>query len=104
LSACGVYPKRSITTAVARHVGELDAFDTHSITGCVLSGLLSVRFPDLRATLGMDHVSTAASHMAKLVELGFAAPPLRLDGRQLPPGTIAQFAARFGSSPTTVPS
>ncbi len=74
-------------------------YDPRLITGCVLSGLLSARFPGLAPTVGMVDRRTALDHYEALDAIGFRAPELQLNGLALDPAAIAGFRAHHGGAP-----
>jgi amino acid adenylation domain-containing protein len=72
--------------------------DPRLITGCVLSGLLSSRFPQLVPTIGLVDRRTALDHYETLDALGFQSPELQLDGTVLDRDGIAGFRSRYGTA------
>ncbi len=66
-------------------------FDPFEITGCVLSGLLSSRFKDLKPTLGLVDVQTCYQHYLVLERLGFQAANLHCGGYKLTEEAIHLF-------------
>jgi acyl carrier protein len=70
----------------------------HQITGCVLSGLLSSCFADLKPTVGFVDVGASGRHYEKLTQLGFDAADLHCEGYVLPEKSIQNFRKRFGVS------
>ena len=76
-------------------------FDPLTITGCVLSALLSARRPELAPTIGPITLDAARQHWSALADLGFTAAALNYEGRTLQPETIAAFRDRFGRSGRT---
>jgi amino acid adenylation domain-containing protein len=73
------------------------------ITGCVLSGLLSARFPQLAPTVGLIDGRTALDHYETLGALGFEAARLHLEDAPLDPAIIREFRLRYGQTPEDVP-
>ncbi len=71
-----------------------------NITGCVLSGLLSARFPNLAPTLGLVSGHASHEHYETLTGLGFGAPRLHCEGEPLHEGSISRFRARFHAAAT----
>jgi len=72
------------------------------ITGCVLSSLLSTRFPDLGPTIGEVTLADSRRHYERLQALGFRGAPLHCEGFSLPAESVARFrsgAAAEISSP-----
>ena len=74
--------------------------DPMQITGCVVSSLLSTRFPELPPTIGLVDAATAVAHYEKLTSLGFDAAPLHCESVVLEPDAIAAFRTRFGGPVT----
>jgi amino acid adenylation domain-containing protein len=70
-----------------------------SITGCVLSGLLSAKFAHLAPTLGLIDRRTALDHYETLDALGFESAGLELDDTPLDQGIIREFRSRYGNAP-----
>ena len=66
------------------------------ITGCVLSGLLSARFPHLEPTIGMIDRQTAVDHYETLSALGFKAAGLHLDDTPLEEALVHEFRLQHG--------
>ncbi len=71
-------------------------YNPRIITGCVLSGLLSARFPHLTPTVGLVDRQSTLDHYRVLEELGFRSPDLELDGALIDPTAIAAFRSRHG--------
>ncbi|HEU4323864.1 MAG TPA: amino acid adenylation domain-containing protein [Roseiflexaceae bacterium] len=77
----------------------LERFAQHDpwhIMGCVFSGLLSTRYPELTPTVGMIDPRAASQHYARLDQLGFQAARLHCEHYVLPETAIAAFRRRFG--------
>ncbi len=77
----------------------LERFAQHDpwhIMGCVFSGLLSTRYPDLTPTVGMIDPRAASLHYSRLDQLGFLAARLHCEHYVLPETAIANFRRRFG--------
>jgi amino acid adenylation domain-containing protein/thioester reductase-like protein len=74
--------------------------DPTQITGCIVSSMLSTRFPELPPTVGLVDAPAAVAHYEKLTELGFDAAPLHCEGVVLGGETIAAFRSRFGGPVT----
>jgi hypothetical protein len=72
--------------------------DPTQITGCIISSLLSTRFPHLPPTLGLVDGATSLAHYEKLTELGFDAAPLHCESMVLDAAAVATFRARFGGA------
>lgn len=68
----------------------------HDITACILSALLSARYPELSPTIGLAAPGAARSHWNILPELGFSAAQLNYEGTPLDRDKIAIFRKRFG--------
>jgi len=66
------------------------------ITACFLASVLSARFEDLKPTLGLVDVSTAALHLREIKRLGFVAAHLHTEGYTLAEAGIEKFRGRFG--------
>jgi amino acid adenylation domain-containing protein len=77
------------------------AYDPFEITGCVLSSLLSARFPELQPILGIPEGSACFQHYEMLHRLGFGASNLHCSGELGEPyvlteESIRDFRSRFG--------
>ena len=72
------------------------------ITGCILSGLLSSRFTDLKPTVGIVDSSTCVQHYQLLGQLGFQAADLHCRGHVLAEESIRTFRRRFGDGSNSV--
>ena len=72
------------------------------ITGCILSGLLSSRFTDLKPTVGIVDASTCVQHYELLGQLGFQAADLHCRGYVLAEESIRTFRRRFGDGSNSV--
>jgi predicted amino acid dehydrogenase/acyl carrier protein len=68
----------------------------HDITACILSALLSARFPELSPTIGLAPPGASRSHWNILPELGFGASELNYEGTPLDARDIAAFRRRYG--------
>jgi hypothetical protein len=68
------------------------------ITGCVLSGLLSLRFAELPPTIGEVAPDAALQHYRRLRTLGFRGARLHCEGSPVPPETVARFRAQAAAS------
>jgi amino acid adenylation domain-containing protein len=75
----------------------------HEITGCVLSGLLSARFPQLAPTVGLIDRQTALDHYEVLGAIRFEAARLHLEDAVLDPAVIQEFRLRYGQTLEDVP-
>jgi acyl carrier protein len=64
------------------------------ITGCVLSGLLSMRFAELAATIGEVTLEESIRHHERLMSLGFRGAPLHCEGFALPAESVARFRSQ----------
>ncbi len=69
--------------------------DATSITGCVLSGLLTARY-GFRPTIGSLSTQDVLEHIAALRKLGFTGGRLRCDGYFPLPDQLAKFRTAFG--------
>jgi thioester reductase-like protein len=86
-----------LARALPRELLPLD--DPRQITGCILSSLLSTRFPNLPPTVGLIEAKDASEHRRALAELNFQAAPLHCDHFTIDPATIGEFRDRFGQPP-----
>jgi len=71
--------------------------DAFTITGCVLSGLLTAQFENLKPTVGLVQSDAAMQHYEKLHQLGFEAADLHCDTYTLADAAIQHFRRRFGN-------
>jgi acyl carrier protein len=71
-------------------------YNSHRITGCVLSGLLSATCPDLPATVGPVEPDACLAHLGILEELSFEAAGLHGDSFELDHDSVEAFRLRFG--------
>ena len=71
--------------------------DPNEAMGCMLSALLSTRYPELEPTLGLIDWRTAERHYLKLKELGIGSAGLHCEGFRLPPGAIREFRDRYST-------
>ncbi|HEY8212437.1 MAG TPA: hypothetical protein VIG99_33370, partial [Myxococcaceae bacterium] len=69
----------------------------HTLMGCVLSSLLTARFPDLGCQVGMPEEGAVSAHYLKLKELGFEGSHLYFQDHVLDPGLVRMFRAAFSS-------
>ncbi len=77
-----------------------DRFARHDpwhIMGCVFSGLLSTRYPELVPTIGLIDPVMARQHYTRLNQLGFTAARLHCEGYVLPEAALARFRQRFAT-------
>ncbi len=75
-------------------VKALTFYNPWQITGCVLSGLLSARFDEIRPTNGPVDRSDLCRNLEKLNELGFVGADLHCEGYVLAPEQIRRFRDR----------
>ncbi len=68
----------------------------YHISGCVLSGLLSAYFGDLKPTVGLVNIEDSLQHYATLNQLGFQGADLRCKNYILSKERIHKFRSRFG--------
>ena len=89
---------QSITSVIPAEIPRLmfSMFDPLTITGCVLSALISARRADLPPTIGPMAHDAARQHWDALEESGFAAAALNYEGRALDQAAVAAFRERFG--------
>jgi hypothetical protein len=66
------------------------------IGGCVLSSLLSARFPELAPTIGLADQRDCLQYYERLHELGFKAPTLHCQDFVLSEDSVRHFRQRFG--------
>jgi hypothetical protein len=71
-------------------------YDPHHVMGCVLSGLLSARRPDLPPTVGLAVLRACQAHYEAVTSLGFRAPALHGENYALEEGAIRNFRRHFG--------
>lgn len=90
----------SMTSVIPAEIPRLmfSMFDPLTITGCVLSALMSARRPDLPPTIGPITHDAARDHWRALAGLGFTAAALSYEGRTLDPEAVTAFRAQFGRS------
>ena len=72
--------------------------DAFTITGCVLSSLLSAQFTHLKPTVGLVELEASVQHYEKLHQLGFEAADLHCDTYALTGLAIQRFQRRFGNN------
>jgi amino acid adenylation domain-containing protein len=91
---------RYIPRAVASpaELARLLRSDPHSITGCVLSSLLSASFETLRPTLGSVDGETCLMHYTTLQQLGFTGGRIHCDGFVPTDEALQRFRTRFGAA------
>jgi hypothetical protein len=82
--------------ADAAQYPDLWDFRPNEITGCMLSGLLSVRYPDLPPTLGLTKPEESARHYRQLTALDFQGAPLHCEDYRLDEKIIALFRQKYG--------
>ena len=70
--------------------------DPCAITGCVLSGLLSARYPHIAPTVGAITLEASRMNYDKLKELGFQAADLHCREYRLPERFVLNFRQRYG--------
>jgi len=73
------------------------AYDPHTITGCVLSGLLAARCEGIGPTTGLADAASCTENYRRLVALGFEAAALRCGGRLLEESAVAAFRSHYGN-------
>ena len=100
LSRLAYMPERWETLLGPRPAGIPEGVE-RNITGCVLSGLLSARFPTLAPTVGLVPDQASHEHYETLKRLGFDAPRLHCEGEPLHEGSIVLFRTRFHTVPTS---
>jgi predicted amino acid dehydrogenase len=71
-------------------------YDPHHVMGCVLSGLLSARRPDLPPTVGLTVLRACQAHYEAVTSLGFRAAALHCENYALEEGAIRNFRRHFG--------
>jgi hypothetical protein len=102
LTAPGVIPQTAFIPAAITQimtespVAMLAQTHPRHITGCILSSVLTLKHPDLTATVGIVDVAESERHFRKLLELGYEAGLLHCDGKLLDEAKIAAFRERFG--------
>ena len=74
----------------------MSKYDPFNIGGCVLSGLLTARFDDLKPTLGIVDDASCKSHYQLLQQSGFQAADLHCLGYGLSEDRVLRFRERFG--------
>jgi hypothetical protein len=93
----------SLPAAASRYAGRselrrsLGGRGEDEITGCILSGLLSLARPDLQPQLGPVEPAACRAHLAALRELGFGAASLGLGGFSPSASAVAAFRQRHGA-------
>lgn len=68
------------------------------ITGCILSSVLTLKNPDLTATIGLAPLEESLRHFRKLTEIGYDAGVLHCDGQLIDEAVIGRFREKFGKS------
>jgi amino acid adenylation domain-containing protein len=66
------------------------------ITGCILSSVLTLRKPELKATIGLVENAEAELHYRTLGALGYDAGAMHCEGKLLDEAAIETFRKRFG--------
>lgn len=72
-------------------------FSSNEITGCILSGLLSAKFEQLKPSIGSANIKDCNDHYNKLGQLGLKGASLHCDDFILPQVHIERFRKKFGS-------
>ncbi|MEI6260704.1 MAG: hypothetical protein WCR46_12460, partial [Deltaproteobacteria bacterium] len=72
------------------------AFEPFAITGCVLSGLLTHRYPDLEPTIGEVDGETCLLHYKHLHSLRFGVADPYCEGYAIHEDLVQRFRERFG--------
>ena len=80
----------------ASPVGMLAQTHPRHITGCILSSVLTLRHPELAATIGGIDRDESQRHYRKLSDLGYEAGALHCDGKLLGEAAVTRFRERFG--------
>jgi hypothetical protein len=73
--------------------------DATTVTGCALSGLLSLVAPEAGPTRGTLGGEACLDHYRALARLGFRSAGLRSGEAPLPESLVRRFRARFGTRP-----
>ena len=89
----GLAPMRE---ALMEHFPVAD--DRRVIPACMLSSLLSARFPELSPTVGPVEASECLEHYRALGRLGFRAATLRCGRRVLDGPSVGKFRSRFADA------
>jgi predicted amino acid dehydrogenase len=74
-------------------------YDSHHITGCVLSGLLSAHREDLPPTVGLAGLPACLAHYEAVTALGFRAAALHCESFAVEETTVRNFRQQFGREP-----
>lgn len=69
--------------------------EPRNITGCILSSVLTLKHPELAATVGSVDRHESLRHFERLVALGYDAAALHCDGRLLDTSKVDAFRERF---------
>ncbi len=80
------------------HMAPFSKYNPFQITSCVLSGLLSSCYEDLKPTVGVVDVVSCLQNYDRLGQLGFQAADLHCGDYVLPEKSIQNFRRRFGES------
>jgi hypothetical protein len=99
-ATCLLYLPEAVETSL-RETKKLSllSFTPRTITGCVLSGLLSRRYADLKPTIGEVDGETSLRHYRLLHRLGFGVAGLRCEDYRIQEKTLRRFKRRFGVTP-----
>ena len=74
----------------------MSKYNPFNIGGCVMSGLLTARFDNLKPTLGIVDDDSCKLHYQQLQRLGYQAARLHCRGYTLPEESVRKFRERFG--------
>jgi hypothetical protein len=95
-----IYMPADLEQVVQAVPGDLFAnYDSHHITGCVLSGLLSARREELPPTVGLAGLRACLAHYEAVTASGFRAAALHCEGFAPEETTVLNFRRRFGREP-----
>jgi len=104
LAAPGTIPQTAFISPVVRQLTEQDPVRQISqphpshITGCYLSSVLTLKYSDLAATIGLASLEESLRHFHKLTEIRYDAGMLHCEGRLIDEAAIARFRENFGKS------
>jgi hypothetical protein len=102
LTAPADIPQTAYVPAVVGQIMDSDPValiaQTHPrhITGCILSSVLTLRKPELKATIGLVENAEAELHFRTLEALGYDAGAMHCEGKLLDEAAIETFRKRFG--------
>jgi len=74
----------------------MSKYNPLNIGGCVMSGLLTARYDNLKPTLGIVDDDSCNLHYQQLQRLGYQAARLHCRGYTLPEQAVRRFRKRFG--------